>query len=165
MHEAAAVVTFLTPCLRFFHEGQFEGRLKHISAHLCRAPEEPLHETTSKFYSRLREVLQRPVLRQGQWQLLECNPAWEGNSSHDAFIAYAWQDSQERLLIVVNYAAHSSQCYLRLPLSDLGGRQWQLDDLLGDARYPRDGGDLQSRGLYLDLPAWGFHVFELKSAP
>ena len=41
IHEAAAVITFLSPGLRFFHQGQFEGRLKRISPHLVRAPREP----------------------------------------------------------------------------------------------------------------------------
>ena len=38
VHEAAAVITFLSPGLRFFHQGQFEGRKKRISPHLCRGP-------------------------------------------------------------------------------------------------------------------------------
>ncbi len=37
VHEAAAVITFLSPGLRFFHQGQFEGRKKRISPHLVRA--------------------------------------------------------------------------------------------------------------------------------
>jgi hypothetical protein len=37
-----------------------------------------------------------------------------------------------------------------------------LIDLLSDARYERDGCDLRARGLYLDLPAWGRHVFEVR---
>ena len=44
VHEAAAVITFLCPGLRFFHQGQFEGRKKRISPHLCRAPNEPVDE-------------------------------------------------------------------------------------------------------------------------
>ncbi|HEU4391545.1 MAG TPA: alpha-amylase family glycosyl hydrolase, partial [Blastocatellia bacterium] len=36
VHEAAAVITFLSPGLRFFHQGQFEGRKKRISPHLVR---------------------------------------------------------------------------------------------------------------------------------
>ena len=36
VHEAAAVITFLSPGLRFFHQGQFEGRTKRISPHLVR---------------------------------------------------------------------------------------------------------------------------------
>ena len=42
VHEAAAVITFLSPGLRFFHQGQFEGRKKRISPHLVRGPEEPV---------------------------------------------------------------------------------------------------------------------------
>src|SRR5215831_3895566 len=40
MHQAAAVVTFLTPGLRFFHEGQLEGRRVHFSMHLGWRPVE-----------------------------------------------------------------------------------------------------------------------------
>ena len=37
----------------------------------------------------------------------------------------------------------------------------RLKDIIGSACYERDGNDLLSRGLYLDVPAWGYHVFEL----
>ena len=161
-YQAAAAITFLAPGLRFFHQGQFEGRLKHISAHLCRAPEEATNPTLKEFYKRLLEVLRHPVVRSGQWQLLECLPAWDGNGSSDAFIAYAWHDADgARMLVAVNYAAHSSQCYMRLPFTDLGNRQWRLRDLLGEAQYERDGSELQAKGLYLDVTPWHYHVFEL----
>jgi hypothetical protein len=118
-----------------------------------------------QFYGRLLDVLRRPVVRQGQWQLLECVPAWDGNGSSDAFIAYAWQNAAgAHLLAAVNNAPHHSQCYVRLPFPDLGGGQWRLQDLLGEARYDRDGNDLQSRGLYLDVPPWQSHVFEMRRA-
>jgi glycosidase len=162
VHEAAAVVTFLAPGLRFFHQGQFDGRLKRISPHLGRGPDEPVNPALRQFYERLLDVLRRPVVRQGQWHLLECVPAWDGNGSSEDFIGYAWQDAGGgRLLLAVNYAPHHSQCYVRLPFADLGGRQWRVQDLLGDARYERDGNDLQSRGLYLDVPPWQRHVFEV----
>jgi len=91
-------------------------------------------------------------------------PAWDGNGSSDAFVAYAWQDSRDaRLLITMNYSDHCSQCYVRLPFSDLARRTWQLRDLFGDAQYERDGSDMQSRGLYLDVTPWQYHVFEMRS--
>ena len=64
----------------------------------------------------------------------------------------------------MNYAANQGQCYVRLPFADLSGRTVQLKDLTGPASYDRDGGDLASRGLYLDLPPWGYHVFEMTAA-
>ncbi len=70
------------------------------------------------------------------------------------------QDGQRRL-VVVNYAGNQSQCFLRLPFPELGGRTVRLKDLVGPASYDRDGSDLLSRGLYLDLAPWGYHVFEV----
>ena len=32
-------------------------------------------------------------MRDGKWQLLECRPAWDGNPTHDDFIAYGWDRS------------------------------------------------------------------------
>jgi hypothetical protein len=162
MHQAAALITFLSPGLRFFHQGQFAGRTKRISPHLVRAPQEPVDRQLEQFYERLLAVLRRPVVRDGQWQLLECAPAWEGNSTWDCFLAFAWQGpGEERLLVTVNYSAHQSQCHLKLPFPGLGGLAWQLTDLLGDATYEWQGDDLQARGLYLDEPQWSARVFRL----
>jgi hypothetical protein len=162
IHQAAAVITFLAPGLRFFHQGQFEGRTKRISPHLCRAPVEASNPCLKRFYERLLQVLRQSILRTGQWRLLECVPAWNGNGSNDAFIAACWEDlHRDRLLVGVNFADHPSQCYVRLPFPDLGNRRWRLRDLLGEAIYDRDGNDLQSRGLYLDMHPWQYHLFEM----
>src|SRR6516165_6594423 len=116
VYEAAAIITFLSPGLRFFHQGQFQGRKKRISPHLVRAPQEPVDEGLERFYNRLLDVLRQPVMRDGQWQLLECVPAWEGNWTWDCFLAFAWHGpGAERLLATVNYAPNQSQCYVRLP--------------------------------------------------
>jgi hypothetical protein len=160
-HEAAAVLTYLSPGLRFFHQGQFEGRLKRISPHLGRAPAEPVNEDCLRFYTRLLEVLRLPVLRQGSWRLLNCLPAWEGNGSHEAFIAFAWQEEDTRLLVAVNYAGHSSQCYVRLPFADLAERRWTLRDQFSEAVHLCEGHELETRGLYLDVGPWQYHVFAL----
>jgi len=162
VHEAAAVLTFLSPGLRFFHQGQFEGRKKRISPHLCRGPDEPVDQQLAQFYDRLLAVLCHPSVRQGNWQLLECVPAWDGNWTWDCFLAFAWHGpGAERLLATVNYAPNQSQCYVRLPFTDLGNSQWRLQDMLGTATYNRDGNDLRARGLYLDVLPWQASVFVL----
>lgn len=163
-HQAAAVITFLSPGLRFFHQGQFDGREKRISPHLVRGPKETPHRELKRFYDQLLAALRNPALRNGDWQMLECRAAWEGNWTADCFVAFAWtQGAAERFLIAVNYAANQSQCYVRLSGDDLEGRQWHLEDLLSDTRYERDGSDLKSRGLYLDLEPWQYHVFRLRA--
>lgn len=162
-HQAAAVITFLSPGLRFFHQGQLHGRKARISPHLVRGPDESIDRKLEPFYDRLLAVLRRSAVRNGQWQLLECTSAWEGNWTWDCFLAFAWQDSGgERLLVTVNYAPNQSQCYLRLPFTDLGNSWWRLEDLIDNAIYDREGNDLQARGLYLDVPPWQACVFSMR---
>jgi glycosidase len=163
-HRAAATLAFLSPGLRFFHQGQFEGRTKRISPHLVRAPDEPVDEALRNFYDRLLAVLRLPLVRDGDWRLADCVAAWDGNASHDGFVAFAWQDAGgTRLLVAVNHAPQRGQCYVRLPFADLRGRRWRLVDRLGDAAYERDGDDLEARGLYLDEPAWSALVFSFEA--
>jgi len=162
VHEAAAVITFLSPGLRFFHQGQFEGRKRRISPHLGRAPDEPLDSGLRQFYERLLTILRQPVVRDGQWQLLDCAPAWEGNWTNDCFLCFSWQGlSDERLLVAVNYAPNQSQCRIWLPCRDLTASAWRLKDELGDACYDRDGNDLQANGIFLDMAPWQAQVFTL----
>jgi hypothetical protein len=163
MHQAAAVITFLSPGMRFFHQGQFEGRRKRISPHLVRGPLEPTDEAVTRFYEQLLAVVRKTTVRDGEWRLLECVPAWDGNWTWDGFLACGWQRDTARVLVVVNYAGNQGQCYVRVPFIDLSGRDVGLTDLMNGARYERDQSDLASRGLYVDLPAWGYHVFEVEA--
>jgi len=73
----------------------------------------------------------------------------------------AWAVYGARLLVMVNYPANQSQCYVRLPFTDLGGGRWRLQDLMGNATYDRDGDEVTTRGLFLDVVPWHAAVFSL----
>lgn len=159
--KAAAVITFLSPGLRFFHLGQLEGRKKRISPHIVRAPEEHVDAYIHHFYEHLLGFLHRDAFRLGSWQLLNCLPAWEGNASNENYIAFYWSYGSERYIVAVNYSEHHSQCYIRLPLEDLSNHMFRLEDQFGQANLDRDGNDLSREGLYLDEPAWKYYVFSV----
>jgi len=161
VHPAAAVVAYLVPGLRFFHEGQLEGRRRHASIHLRRRPAEPVDAAVRDFYLRLLQCAKLPAVRDGDWRLLECRPAWEGNRTCQQLLAFTWEGPQQRLLAAVNYGPAEGQCYLRIAWPDLGNRKFLLRDRMTPARYLRDGADLAARGLYLDMPPWCCHVFEV----
>jgi hypothetical protein len=164
IHEAAAAITFLAPGLRFFHQGQLEGKTKRISPHLGRGPDEPINQSLLAFYERLLEILKLPVLRDGEWRLFEPLPAWDGNWTHDCFVVFGWQSPSgnslgDKLIVAVNYSDHQSQCHVRLPYADLAGRKWRLSDQFTAASFEWNGDDLTGRGLYLDSPAGGASAF------
>jgi len=160
-HEAAAIVTFLAPGLRFFHQGQFEGRLKRISPHLCRAPVEATEEDLQQFYQQLLAVLggRRSATVSGVYSSV-CRPGRKTGPRRISGICVE-DVGGDPLLVTINYAPHQSQCYVQLPFRDLAGRTVRLKDMMGPAEYDRAGDDLASRGFYLDLPPWGYHVFTL----
>jgi hypothetical protein len=163
VHRVAALVCYLVPGLRFFHDGQLEGRKQRVSMHLGRRPDEPVDTVLQEFYGRLLTFLMRPELRDGRWQLLDIRPAWHENRTWNQFVAFAWE-GRPRLLAVVNYQPNQGQCYVTLPWPELKGKKWCLRDQFSSARYDRDGDDLQRRGLYLDMPEWGHHVFQVIEA-
>ena len=161
MHRAAAALAYLLPGLRLFHEGQLEGRRVQVSMHLGRRPEEPVDAALRDFYRRLLSCLRRPEAR-ARWRLNEVRPAWPGNGSSESFLSYLWEGGgRGALLVAVNFAPTRGQCFAAVPLEGVRGRVVTFTDLLSEARYLRDGDDLQRRGLFLDLPAWGRHAFEV----
>jgi SAM-dependent methyltransferase len=163
MHEAAAVITFFAPGLRFFYQGQLQGARVRVPVHLCRGPDEPIDDELTAFYETLLGVLRQPIVRSGDWVRIEPQAAWDGNDTWDGFVAGAWcQRGALVLLVVVNFAHTDAQCHVRLPFADLVQRRKRLRDLLSESVYDRDGSALISPGLYLDMPAWGYHVFSVE---
>ena len=161
-HEAAALITFLSPGLRFFHQGQVTGKRKKISPHLVRGPEESKDIEIEKFYGKLLGILKEAVFRNGQWSLLNCMPAWAGNDSSYSFLVFAWEQDEQRILVAVNYAPHQGQCLVQLNFADIRNKTIQLRDMMSEAVYERSGTELLSTGLFLDMPAWGYHVFDVR---
>jgi hypothetical protein len=160
-HRAAAAITYLVPGLRFFHEGQLQGRHTRVPMHIGRRPPEPVDPTVAKLYDALFYVLGARETHDGDWRLWDPRPAWEGNGSWDQFIVFSWVYEDRRLLVTVNYGATPAQCYVSMAIPGLAGRQIRLDDLLSSTSYVRSGDELVGTGLYLDIPAWHVHVFEM----
>ena len=161
VHRAAAIVTFLIPGLRFFHQGQFEGYRVRIPVHLDRGPAETTDPDLRDFYQRLLACLHQQTFRSGEWRLLECSRAWDGNWTSQDFICFSWGDASNCFLIAINYSSHQSQCVVQMPFENLENRQVRLTDMMSDVAYDRSGDELANRGLYVDLAPWSFHVFRV----
>lgn len=163
-HLAAATICYLAPGLRLFQEGQLKGRRTKQPLHLARRPDEPTAPIVMDFYLRLLEVLKRPEARQGEHTLLECAPAWDNNPTFLRFVAFMLEGPErERLLVIVNFGPTQAQCFVRIPNQHLEVGKILLRDLMGTAWYEREGRDLLRKGLYLDMPQWALHVFQLET--
>jgi hypothetical protein len=163
VREAAAILTYLSPGLRFFHQGQIEGRRVHIPMHLCRGPVEPVDGNIRSFYQRLLKILRRPAVRIGAWQPLPIGPALKDDAGSLGIIAQAWKNPGEGwIVVVVNFAPAPAECRLPLPLQGLEQGAFKVTDLTGTLRAEHPGPALIRPGLPLNLPPWGYHVLELE---
>ena len=170
MHAAAATLTYLAPGLRFFHDGQLTGRTQRANIHLRRRAVEQPNPQLTEFYRQLLGVLRLPQLRGGSWQLLTCDSAWDGNPTWQNFIAFWWDAAngegdaggRHPLLVVVNYGPNPGQCRVRWPRSEAPGRNLFLGELMRPQIFERQGSDLMQAGLFVDLPAWGCHLLEVR---
>jgi hypothetical protein len=155
---AAAAVFATLPGAKLFHEGQLEGRKIRPPVFLERRPPEAVDAELQRFYQNLLRAIRRPVFREGEWRLCE-RSGWADNRSYLNLIAWCWRREGERSVVIVNLSDSSSQARVQLPWSELAGRKWRLVDEFTREVYERDGGEMQSPGLFIDLPPWGVHFF------
>jgi hypothetical protein len=159
---AAAVLTLTLPGLRLLHEGQLAGWRVKLPVQLGRRPVEETVPGLPEFYRRLLAAVCHPVFHEGEWRLLEPREEWSGNASHRHIVAHRWRLGDARRLVVVNLADTAAQCFLPLDFTGLGDRFWRLSDLLTGVEWVRAGNELVQPGLYLDLPAHGHHLLDIR---
>lgn len=163
--ERAAAVTMATlPGARLFHEGQFEGRKIRPSVFLGRRPQEAADQQLQAFYNKLLEAIDSPVFRNGHWSLCE-RAGWPDNSSFQNLVAWNWVNGNDRRLIVVNLSDSSVQARVQVPWRDEQGETWRLSDTLSGAAYDREGDEMGSPGLYVELAPWGYSFFQCERLP
>jgi Alpha amylase, catalytic domain len=158
----AALAIMTLPGAKLLYEGQLEGRRVRPPVFLARRPVEPLDSDLQAFYYKLLATVREAGLREGEWYLCE-RSGWPDNNSYLNLVAWCWSQGEARHLVVVNLSEYQSQAQVHMPWDDLAGRTWQLADALNDTLFERDGSQIHSTGLYVDLPAWRFHFLRFQS--
>jgi hypothetical protein len=162
LHRAGAVLALGLPGMRFLHDGQFEGLRRFARVQLARRAAEPVDAQVGRLYAGLLPAFKQSRVGRGEFELLSPQRAWEENPTSQCLNVIQWQvPGQEREfeLVVVNLAPHNAQCLVRLSARGLAGHRWLLSDRLGTECWERDGTELSTRGLYLDMEARGARLF------
>lgn len=162
-NRAAALAILGLPGMRFLHEGQLAGARTKIPVQLGRRPKEQVLPEVAGNYRELLAALGKSWVGQGDGLLLSPRAAWDGNPTHQNFVVVYWPGPESSFdLVVVNLAAHRSQCYVFLPAAGLEEHYWSMQDSLGPEEYEKVGSDLLQSGLYLDLAAHAAQIFRFR---
>ena len=158
----AVLLAATLPGARLFHDGQFDGRTTRLPVFLARRPAEAADEGLHEFYTRLLAVTASPALHDGTWRLCT-HSGWPDNATHQQIVSWSWEhDGEPRCLIVVNLGDAPAQAQISPAMGGLAGHTWILDDRLSGERYERSGDEMTASGVFVALPPWGAHLFQLQ---
>ena len=159
---AAAVVMGTIPGLRFYQDGQLEGKRVRVPVQLAREPGEFPDPEIALFYRSLLGLSASACLHSGRWSMLEVAPAWVANESHRNIIAWEWGLDSERVIVAVNYSGVRSQAWIK-PAKPTSVVRIVLEDALTGTTYVREPDELAAKGLYVDLGPYRAHVMRTRS--
>ncbi len=157
---AAAVVMSTIQGVRFYFDGQFEGKKTKLPVQLGREPVEKPSAMVQMYYDKLLEITKKEIFRKGEWQLLNPLNAGPGNLSFDNFLAWHWSLGNEMRVIVINYSHSTSQCRLKIDLPT-SLNEIALKDLLTGAVYKRSVKEISEPGLFIELKGYQSHIFSI----
>jgi len=153
-----AMLIATLPGLRFFHQGQFEGKQIHLPMPLNRAAREQPDTALAAHYGKVLRIASDPVFHDGEWSLLSVAPL---DADGHNLIAYRWRSPAGYRLVVLNLGANPAQG--RIPIAaELGANaRYDFEDVVHQQLYVRDLADLNAHGLYVKLDGHGMHVFAI----
>ena len=157
---AAAGVAATIPGLRFFYDGQREGRRAHVPIQLGREPQEKNSLPIFNFYQRLMKTVDGPAYHEGNWKLLSVNASSENNNTFCNLLAWSWELGPEMELIMINDSAIRSQGRVTLPRKIRGSRKISFFDRLRGTRYFYLADEINEKGIYVDLNPWNAHIMK-----
>ena len=158
--EAAAATLATLPGMRFFFDGQLEGRRVRCPVQLGRWPDEPQNAEIDRLYDRLLAASDEDLFHEGEWALLDVAPAGSGTYVH--LIAWSWRRGAQLAVVVVNLDAGPAEGHVALAsLPD--GEAWDFEDRLTGARYRWTRAALEGNGLYVRLDGGRAHVLAVRS--
>ncbi len=159
-HRAALASVMTLPGVALLHEGEADGRRLRTPVTLGRRAVEETDGELRSFVDRLLRAVSGG-LRRGTWQLVPID-GWPDNESAERLLAWAWEHSEQRHLVVVNPSDARADGMVRLPWTDLDG-PCTLVDLLSGVGFERDGSHMAADGLYVALDPDGIHLLRLNA--
>jgi hypothetical protein len=147
------------PGMRFYYQGELEGRRITMPITLRVAADEPVDPVSEKFFELLLKITNEEVFHTGAFRVLQVNA--EGDAPPYGLIAYEWRSDSAWKMIVVNLA--DGTCQGRIPLAGAvdSAAQYTFWDQVNDVKYLRSAEELQGIGLFVRRDRFEAHLFDI----
>lgn len=159
---ALATLVSTVPGMRFFHQGQLQGKKTFLPIPLRRAaapPYDPPNPDVEELYRNLLDIVQEDVFHAGEWQLLDVHQA--GDESFENLVAWQWRLGSVVKVIAVNLGAGAAAGNVMPGFTIDRSRRYAMHDQLNNLTFEWQGSDLLRSGLYVRLDPYRCHVFDV----
>ena len=152
---AAALAVSTLPGAILYHQGQLVGKKVRVPVAVRRVPPEAEDTELAEFYARV--IRTGRDVRHGDWRLSEVRGV-SGDESGRNILAWSWSAGDGVHVIAVNLSTAPAQAWIEVPAAALQAATVRLTDLFSGLVVEHDAQELAGQGLYVSLPAHGFHV-------
>jgi hypothetical protein len=156
---AAGTLMATLPGMRFYHQGELDGRKIRFPLMLQRAMEEPVNPAICAFFEKVLKITNEEVFHTGRWSLLPVSS--EGDDTAGNLAVYEWRSASAWKIIAVNIVGAASQGRVRMDESISPSIQYDFYDELHDVHYSRAGEELRTVGLFVRREAFDAHLFDI----
>lgn len=160
--DVAATLMGTVPGMRFYHQGELEGREIQLPITLRVAAEEAPDPAAAEFFDKILLITKDEIFHQGQWSLLAVTHDNEPTSEN--LIAYEWRSAKAWKIMVANLTGETAQGRVQFGERILADKSYVLYDELSQERCPRSGKELRELGLFVRRDRFGAHLFDVTLA-
>jgi hypothetical protein len=157
--QEAATLMGTVPGMRFYHQGELEGRRIHLPITLRVAAEEPPDPAASACFNKILQITKDDVFHEGKWSLLAVTQDNEPTSEN--LIAYEWRSDKAWKVIVANVTGETALGRVQFGDRMQADKSYIFFDELNQEPYPRSGKELRESGLFVRRDRFGAHLFDV----
>lgn len=158
-HKAAAVITYCSPGMRFFHYGQNLGLKVRIPVHLRRGPVEEHDPEIVSFYEQLIPLVNSKVNTDGTWRLLNSRSVENSPDNECDALAFFIEHELEQRLVTVNYSDSKREFVITIPDSLLNSDSRTMKCLLSGRTLDLNSAPGHHTEVQICLAPWEAHIF------
>ncbi|CAL6035828.1 Alpha_amylase catalytic region [Hexamita inflata] len=154
MANAAGLISYTLPGMRFHFQGQWLGRKNQLDANLRRSydMEHDMDQNTINFYNILLPLLDDEIWHTGQYVFREVT----GTSDCDKLMAWTWELEGEMALIIVNYTPNKASGKVKLSVNQ---NEIHFEEKLFGESYTVSKDELERNGFFTIVEPWEGHIY------
>jgi len=151
------------PGMRFFHDGQLEGRRVKVPVQIKRAPQERTDNLIYSLYEKLLPVINTDIFHSGEWRLKTVYQ--ELDKTADNLIAHVWKTEGILQLVIINLTGNPSEGRIDLCDDIDESEEYRWKELFTGRDFNEQGKIMAHPGLSFSLAAYQAMIWEINRLP